>query len=542
MPPMKNKLSGGIGMPAVGWMTIATVAILSAGTPGVSADTSVPQDGGQDESEAPPSIPRSITSEEEGDLSKPRGLRLRKEGAAEGYTLYGPLNGKTIYLVDLDGEVRHRWATDSAPGQWSYLADDGSLWRCGREDQDPKFRGGGIGGRVQRLAPDGSVLWSMDFADDDRCQHHDIEPLPNGNLLVIQWERKSAEEAIAAGRDPNHVGAAGLWSDAVLEIEPTEPTGGKVVWEWHAWDHLVQDFDPDKANYGSVRDHPELIDINFDHRDSVPLTAEEIREQEQLEAQLRALGYIGGDEEEAEPEDADAETRRRSRLDRSGDWLHTNGVSYHPGLDLIALSTPECSELWVIDHSTSSQEATGSRGGGRQRGGDLLWRWGNPKVYGAGSEEDRKLFYQHEPTWLGGTDGDPLRLLCFNNGGDGSRPGFSSVDELVLPFDPEKGFLREGMDPFGPREPAWNYRDPEGFFSAFISGAQRLPNGNTLICSGVPGRIFEVTHGGEIVWDYRSPHGGEIDPPEHAGNAPAHSLFRAMRYAPSHPGIRALGL
>ena len=79
-----------------------------------------------------------------------------------------------------------------------------------------------------------------------------------------------------------------------------------------------------------------------------------------------------------------------------------------------------------------------------------------------------------------------------------------------------------------------------GFYSAFISGAQRLPNGNTLICSGAAGRLFEVTREGRIVWDYRNPLGGDVDPPDHAGKAPPLALFRGARYAKDHPGVRAL--
>jgi hypothetical protein len=215
--------------------------------------------------------------------------------------------------------------------------------------------------------------------------------------------------------------------------------------------------------------------------------------------------------------------------------LHTNAVAYHPGLDLILLSSPELSEIFVIDHSTTSAEAATSSGGRYGRGGELLWRWGNPRMHGVGDESDRRLFYQHDPTWLG--TADDLRVLVFDNGGgrpDGS--GWSEVLELRLPFDAERGFTRA----FGDAEPVWSYSDPERFFSAFVSGAQRLPNGNTLICSGAGGRIFEVTRAGEIVWDYANPFGGDVTPPEHAGKAPPLALFRATRLARDHPGVLAL--
>ena len=114
--------------------------------------------------------------------------------------------------------------------------------------------------------------------------------------------------------------------------------------------------------------------------------------------------------------------------------------------------------------------------------------------------------------------------------------------ELTLPFDPDAGFFFEEGEPFGPQEPAWSYSDPDTFLSAFISGAGRLPSGNTIVCSGVVGRIFEVTPDGEVVWDYYSTLGGDVEPPEHAGKAPPYALYRADRYARDSAAVEALGI
>jgi hypothetical protein len=258
------------------------------------------------------------------------------------------------------------------------------------------------------------------------------------------------------------------------------------------------------------------------------MTPEEKRRLEQRERQMRALGYVGDDEEEdSTPRD------QRKELD----WLHTNAVDYHPGYDLIALSTPHMNEVWIIDHSTSTEDAAWDAGGRWGKGGDLLYRWGNPRNYGAGTDADRKLFYQHNVDFVPGATPDELRITIFNNGG--GRPGgdVSTVDELVLPFDPESGFTREEGEPFGPEEPTWSWALPKEAFSAFISGAQRLPNGNTLVCAGAPGRLLEVTRAGEIVWDYLNPFGGDAPSNPQAGGAPTHALFRATRIAPDHPGL-----
>ena len=170
----------------------------------------------------------------------------------------------------------------------------------------------------------------------------------------------------------------------------------------------------------------------------------------------------------------------------------------------------------------------------------MLWRWGNPETYGAGDETDRQLFAQHDATWVAGANPGELRLLLFNNGGGRPDGKYSSVDELILPFDHDHGFTHRPAEPFGPDEPVWTYSDRDGFFSAFISGAQRLANGNTLICSGAAGRLFEVSRDGRIVWDFYNPYGGDVDPPEHAGRAPPLALFRGARLSPDHPGIQAL--
>ncbi len=471
-----------------------------------------------------------------------RGLRVNDAAAFAGYTLYSPLRSGTAFLLDMTGEVAHEWK-HGLPPMSCYLQSDGRLMMLSRIDDNPVFFGGGIGGRITEYEWDGTQTWEFVLSTEAQILHHDIEPLPNGNVLAIAWNRLSAEEAIALGRDPRVVGERGLWPDSVLEIQPTRPTGGKIVWEWRAVDHLVQDFDPSKANFGVVADRPERIDINGDHRSEAPLTAEQQRAKRERERELRALGYAGGDDDSGDVP-AEAPEKRRS------DWLHTNSVDYNAEHDLIALSTPEFCEIWILDHSTSTEQARGSSGGRRGRGGDLLYRWGNPRHYGAGEDGDRQLFYQHQPDWIRPGCPGAGNLLVFNNGSGRSPIEHSSVDELVLPFDPQTGFARDKGKPFGPAAPVWSYSAPEpkDFYSFFISGAQRLPNGNTFICSGKQGRLFEVTADKRIVWEFWNPWGGEI--PESMGKANPNprrdspvepvSVFRATRLAPDHPGLAKL--
>jgi len=440
-----------------------------------------------------------------------------------------------VILVNMQGEEVHRWETSLPPGGGVYLLDNGDLLRSAREPDNPRFNGGGIGGRIQKFDWAGNLIWDYLIADDYQTQHHDIAPLPNGNVLAIVWEHRYAEDAIEFGRDPKVVAEKGMWSTAILELKPVGKEDAEVVWEWHLWDHLIQDFDASKANFGSVAEHPERLDINYDHRDERPMSDEESARLEAELEEMKALGYIGDDEDE----DDDSAPASTGLPDKSPDWMHVNAVDYNPLLDLIVISSPEANEIFVIDHAISSDQAAGNSAGRWKQGGELLFRWGNPANYGAGERSDRKLFYQHDPSWL--KSGDLPALLVFNNGGGRDARGYSSVDQLDLSFDKEAGFKRPKNAAFGPTNPNWSYSNGEAFYSGFISGAQRLPNGNTLICAGAQGHIFEVTPDGEVVWDYTNAFLGDAQIGQGGGAAPV-ALFRATRLALDHPALQGRDL
>ncbi len=202
---------------------------------------------------------------------------------------------------------------------------------------------------------------------------------------------------------------------------------------------------------------------------------------------------------------AAAAANRSPRIDP--DYTHFNGVAYNPDLDQIAVSVWAFSEFWIIDHGTTTAQATGHTGGRRGRGGDLLYRWGNPRAYRAGTKADRKLFSQHNAHWIPRGLPGAGHLLLFNNGRERPDGNYSSVDELVLPADSQGRYTRPPGKAYGPDQPLWSYAAPKktDFYSSFISGAQRQSNGNTLICSGANGTIFEVTPEKAIVWKYVNP-------------------------------------
>ena len=442
-----------------------------------------------------------------------RGLILSTEAAATGYTLFAPLNSTTTYLIDIRGETVHSWPSEYNPGQAVYVLDDGRLLRCERQPRNRHFHGGGIGGRVERISPDGKVEWEFVYANEEHCLHHDVEPLPNGNILMIAWEKKTRDEAIAAGRDPKLADGEVFWPDFIIEVRPEGASGGKIVWEWHVWDHLVQDFDKSKPNFGVVADHPQRVNVNFR---GMPR-----REGPAGRRFLRALGYLGGgDGDEDDDADDDSPRRRRADDDADGrprgprgpdmraDWCHTNSIAYNARLDQIVLSVHNFNEIWIIDHTTTTKEAAGHTGGRYGKGGDLLYRWGNPRAYGAGDAKDQQIFAQHDAQWV--PDGTPGagHLLVFNNGLGRPDGAYSSVVELAPPMDATGVYARQSGKAFGPDKPSWEYaaEQKRSFFSSHISGTQRLPNGNTLICSGEQGRIFEVTPAGKSAWEYVNPY------------------------------------
>lgn len=467
----------------------------------------------------------------------PRGLILATPEASPGFTLYTPLGSKHTYLVDLAGKVVHKWTSERSPSS-VYLCDDGSILRHERVEPNKIFDGGGICGRIARLGWDGKEVWSYTLVNEDQTTHHDARMLPSGNVLVIAWDFRYREDALAAGRDEAHITDKGLWPDALLEIKPTLPEGGEVVWEWHAWDHLVQDHDKDAMDFGVVADQPGRIDINYDHKDVATMSAEELAKQAQLDEDMKALGYAGGDDEDED----DASTAGAAPAapgaggGHGSDWMHTNTLDYDPVRNLIVLSSPHMHEVWILDHSTTTEQAAGRSGGKYGKGGDILWRWGNPKNHGAGTKADQRLFFQHDVQFIPPGFPGAGHLLVFNNGQGRPDGEHSEVLELVLPLDPAKGFVREGKV-FGPKEPLWSFKAPD-LYAAFISGCQRLANGNTLVIEGPEGRILEVTPAGKVVWDYLNPHGGDLK----NDGVDARALFRARRYAPDHPAFKGRAL
>ncbi len=412
------------------------------------------------------------------------GLMLNDSGAYVGYTLFMPMPYNKAYLIDNNGQMVHSWAAQTKPGLSAYLLENGLLLRT-QFDSGPYLRGGGAGGRVELVDWDGNVTWAYTYSGPTYRQHHDATALPNGNIMMIAWEAKTRAEAIAAGRNPQTIYQSFI-VDHIIEVDPRTDS---IVWQWHSWDHLIQDFDPTKANYGVVRSHPELIDVN---------------------------GGMSG----------------------TYDWTHGNTIAYNAELDQVMISLRYFCEFWVIDHSTTTEEARGHTGGRYGRGGDLLYRWGNPEAYKRGTGYDRKLFQQHDAQWIAAGLPGAGHILVFNNGNARPTGEYSSVDEIIPPVDSLGSYLLGPDSTFGPDSACWSYRLPTELMSDHVGGCQRFENGNTIVCAGPFGTFLEITPESRLVWKYVNPVSSS-GPMEQGQYVPplANEVFRVRRYGPDYPGL-----
>jgi hypothetical protein len=340
--------------------------------------------------------------------------------AQPGYTLFAPMYGDgTVYLIDMAGEIAHRWKLPWRPGLYGYLLDSGNLFYTGKvmEDLDRfeawrRFKAGA----AAEVDWHGRVLWQLRHAD----HHHDARKLKNGNVLLLCLRALPPEIAarVQGGLTGSEAHGGVIYADYLVEMT----TAGETVWEWRSWEHLR----PER--------HPITLQ---DHR---------------------------------------------------AEWTHGNTVAETVDGNILA-SFRNISTVVLIERQS----------------GRILWELGAPP-----------LAQQHDPRPL--PNGN---VLIFDNGTH--RCDSPATFSRVIEVDPRTN------------EIVWRYVDQSAFefFSPYISGAQRLQNGNTLICEGCHGRIFEVTRPGEVVWEYINPF--FFDEP----GAPGFNnwVFRAFRYTPDEIAV-----
>ena len=398
-----------------------------------------------------------------------------------GFALYNAQGSNTTYLIDENQNIAHTWDMNTECNYTVALKENGNLVR-GTKGNTSVFSNGNIAagaGIVQEIAPDGSIVWSFDYADNDHVSHHDLT-LVGDNVLLTAYEKKTSTELNAAGFNN---ASSDKWPTHFVELEPDGNGGANIVWEWHIWDHMCQDTDPNGPNYVSnISDYPELININM----------------------IQAQGGPGGG---------------------GGDWFHVNGVDYNEDLDQIVFSSRFASEIYIIDHSTTTAEAATHSGGNSGMGGDILYRWGNPSNYGMSGTQiiDNAV---HDPRWII-DDGRPNGgfLQIFNNSGVSNS--VSAIDGIDTPWDTATHtYLRTPGQAFEPSSYTTRYEC--AYSASGQSASDRMSNGNIYVNAsggqGGAGVMYELDAvTGQIIW---GPYSSQSQ--------------KGFRYECDYPGIIAL--
>lgn len=403
-----------------------------------------------------------------------------------GFALYNSQGSSTTYLIDENQNIAHTWNMTTECNYTVQLKKNGNLIR-GTKGNTSVFSTGNIaagGGIVQEIDPDGTIVWEYIYANSDHISHHDLT-LVGDNVLLTAYEKKSSTELNAAGFNN---ASSEKWPTHFVELAPDGSGGANIVWEWHIWDHMCQDIDPNATDptilyTQNISDHPELIDINM----------------------IQSQGGPGG----------------------GGDWFHVNGVDYNEDLDQIVFSSRFASEIYIIDHSTTTAESATHSGGNSGMGGDILYRWGNPSNYGMGTTGSQIITSAvHDARWIT-NDGRPNGgyLQIFNNSGVSNN--VSAIDGIETPIDPATGYtyLRTSGQAFAPSSYTTRYEC--AYSASGQSASDRMSNGNIYVNAsggqGGTGVMYEVDASGNIVW---GPYNADSQ--------------KGFRYECDYPGIIAL--
>lgn len=418
------------------------------------------------------------------------GLTVYTKNHQPGYHLLSPMvtGANKSYLLDDCGRVVKTWTGSGIPGTACILGRDGSLIRT--RNIVNRFMALGNGGAIEKYDWDGNLTWSFTLSDSNENLHHDILEMPNGNILAIVWERHTAEDAESRGRT-FPLGRTDILSERIIEIQPIGKDSFDIVWEWRLWDHMVQNTSPSKPSYGQPSAHPELMDINY------------------YEAS-----------------------------DIGRDWWHLNGIAYNEELDQIMITSRSLGEFYIIDHSTNFLEAAGHNGGRWGKGGDILYRWGNPAAYGRGTKSDQRLFVPHHAHWIAPGNKHAGKILVFNNGDGRPQGNYSTVDMLTPPTDVDRRYIISSGQAYAPVAATIMYQaaNPTDFYAPVVSGSYMLKNGHLYTTYGTRGTAMETDSTGKVVWQYVNPFSGSGLKAQ--GSAPGiNTVFRYEFYSPDFSGF-----
>ncbi|MEI6914894.1 MAG: aryl-sulfate sulfotransferase [Armatimonadota bacterium] len=456
-------------------------------------------------------------------LQGPTELRYWDSARADnGYTLFG-VSG-TTYLLDMEGRKVHTWPIGTNP----HLLDNGNILDALTDDPS------GFGG-FKEVDWDGNTVWQHSETRTTYHPHHDFIRIFNPKLnafttLYIANKDFTQAELIAAGANPATVPSTGGQMDAIVEVD----SSGNVVWEWCFFDHTVQNFDSSKTHYvdsgKTIADYPGKLNIN--------LTGHPLK----------------------------------------SDWLHCNSLDYNQSLDQIVINSVQ-GEFYVIDHGGTfiAGNPTSSTALAATSAGDFLYRFGDPARYDQGSPpsvlEDwtqsttgnKQIGGAHDIQWIAEGLSGAGHFLIFNNAEYLSEHTSQSYVMEIDPYldtsgndtghyvnPPYAGYntvtspdVTDKTPKLISKQVVWNYASKSNLtlYSQIGCSAQRLPNGNTLICADTYGYVTEVTTDGQTVWDYIVPNTKNGIVQEIGDSLPmTNSIFRAYRYKASHPALTGRSL
>jgi hypothetical protein len=443
-----------------------------------------------------------------------------KSYAYSGYTLFAG-NGKT-YLVDMEGHIIRTWNIGTNPR----LSETGTIVDATKPDPS------GFSG-WQELDWNGNVIWSYTEKRTGYAPHHDFKKIWNKKLgaytfLYIANKTVTQQQCLDAGCNPANTNLyKTAQMDAIVEVDLT----GNVIWEWWFFDHTVQDLDATKSTYGIVSKTPGRIDLNLPGR---PVKS---------------------------------------------DWLHCNSLDFNEDLDQIVTNSVQ-GEFYVIDHGNTfvANNPTESIRLAATTAGDFLYRFGDPARYDQGdppsiledwtnsTSGNKQIGGAHDIQWIRKGLTGAGNFLIFNNGEYlfehtpqsyvfEINPYLNSAGITTTSYvnPPDAGYInytapnKDQMKQTKKqsKQIVWSYssKNSVNFYSTIGSSAQRLPNGNTFICSMNSGHFFEVTSSGDVVWEYISPCTRDGIKKIITDNYPTYNAaFRAYRYAADYAGLKGRDL
>jgi hypothetical protein len=441
--------------------------------------------------------------------------------AYNGYTLFG-VGGKT-FLIDMEGKVAHSWKIGTNPR----LTLGGTIIDAAGGDPSKSTT-------WQELDWNGNVVWTYTETRSLYKPHHDFEKIYDSKLgdsafIYIANKSLTLQQCLHAGADSaNSKGYSTAQVDAIVEVDMK----GNIIWEWWFFDHIIQDLYPSKSTFGVIKNHPEKININIPGN---PLKS---------------------------------------------DWLHCNSLDYNEELDLMVINSVQ-GEFYVIDHGNTfiKGDPDSSITLAASTKGDFLYRFGDPARYDQGDPPSvlenwtkttsghKQIGGSHNIQWIKkGLTGEG-NFLIFNNSQNlfeltpqsyifEINPYLDSTGKNTGKFvntplagynivnSPNKDLMKEKKNVS--KQIVWSYssKNNVNFYSTIGSSAQRLPNGNTLICSDNSGHFFEVCpKDTSIVWEYINPLTSNGIKKVLTDNYPMfNSCFRAYRYTADYPGLKGRDL